>query len=209
MARNKSFDTTHNTPKESIRKKIRHALSDKTPYKYANIDIYKKLFNDDNPIGFVEKFRQAGGKFLPFEEEQELLNYLADYIKRQGYSNIFCVNPYLRKKLEERQIITVNYLMTGTPAELAVVFASGLLARNGGLLFTQHDTLYPSVKNLAAEVIVIGGSRAIFLDLTSALSSNTPSHQSVPLCEIIIPTLPNNEQSNPQNPRFMLYFLLS
>ncbi|MDR2980255.1 MAG: hypothetical protein LBV02_07445, partial [Bacteroidales bacterium] len=85
------FDSQNTSPKEMIRKNIRHALSYKSDRKYPNMDLSKELFDEiEAPADlFVHNFRALGGKFVPCTPEK-FCETLTSIVKSLNYNTIFC-----------------------------------------------------------------------------------------------------------------------
>ncbi len=88
-----------------------------------------------------------------------------------------------------------------------------MIARSGSLLFTQKHSLYPSVKNLAKDLLIISFTSNVVPDVKHALANtrkNEPTGQ-LPICEIVLPTklekLENKEEYTPISPRFNLILI--
>ena len=209
-----SYDSQNTSPKEVIRKNIRHALNSKNQQKYPNINLSTELFPEiDIPIEkFTTQFRQNGGLYIPCELEQ-----LGDYLKRlitsQKYGNIFCAEKSLCGLLSANGISYTNVLTSNDSIDAMVTFSSVLIARNGSVVFSQKYQKYPSIKGIAKDIIVIAKFQALVPSLKDALQIQTERNQeqSLPFYEIITPSFPEKieEQYNytPQHPRIILFLI--
>lgn len=209
-----SIDPQNTSPKEIIRRNIRHALSNKSPVKFPNIDISKELFDEvkEPADTFVKKFRENGGKFIPCDRSQ-FNEYLLKLLKSQRYNSIFCAEHSLARLLTDSQIPYMNTLLPNIPADAAIVYSDLLIARSGSIVFTQRYQLYPSIKNMASDIIVIAKIQNIVRDLKEALQIQMTRglKNPVPFFEIITPTLPLDKENesgySPSSPRYILFLV--
>lgn len=213
-AKNYGIDSQNTSPKEIIRRNIRHALSNKSTRKYPNIDLNRDIFEEvESPEDlFVHNFRALGGKFIPCKPDN-FCEMLTEVIKNINYNTIFCADVELNMMLQGHHIPTLNTFLTNDPADAAVIFSDTLIARSGSMIFKQEYTQYPSIKNLAKDIIVIAKIETIVTDLKEALqfqdqiNSATPA----PLIEIITPSpLAKKEDQDSHsavNQRFILFLI--
>ncbi|HPY80259.1 MAG TPA: hypothetical protein PK548_00285 [Bacteroidales bacterium] len=209
-----SFNSKNTSAKELIRKNIRHALASKNQEPLPNIDVNQPLFAPiDEPLKeFVDNFRKQGGRCLLSDKEQ-FLNNVEKFIQSQGYNAILCTINYIADHLRAKKISFQNVINANYNADLAIIYAESLIARSGSLLFTQKHSLYPSVKNLAKDLLIISFTSNVVPDVKQALGNtrkNEPTEQ-LPICEIVLPTkletLENKEEYTPISPRFNLILI--
>ena len=216
MADNQQFDSSILTEKESIRQNIRNALSNKMEVVNAEMDInmnaavYEKI---DNPVAvFVEKFRSNGGLFVPCNN-QDLIQTLVRLCRSQQYETILSTSPFFSQYLAKNQIPYVTAVSPGEPADAAVIASNVLIARTGSVGFAQEMNVYPSVKGLARDLIVISRERCVFSDLDDALDFQARKNENnpFPMTEFIRPThiekVDGKPQCTPINPRIILFLV--
>ncbi|MDL2296357.1 LUD domain-containing protein [Bacteroidales bacterium OttesenSCG-928-B11] len=208
------IDTQNTSPKELIRRDIRHALSDKSTRKYPDMDLSRELFDPIEKIDdcFVHNFRSLGGKFIPCAPE-DFCNTLVTVLKQLNYKTVFCPDKELSALLKEHRIPLLDTFLTNDPAEAALFFSDTLIARNGSIVFKQEYTSYPTIKHLAKEILIVARYESIVPDLKDALSlqnainGNSPT----PLLEIIAPQKPEiidgEEHFGSKNQRFFLFLI--
>ena len=188
-----SFDTKNTSSKETVRKNIRHALTSKSPSKFPNIDLTSELFDPINDvlIDFVTNFRKAGGKYIPCTKEN-FMERLVKLIKSQQYKSILNTSSSLDSQLTKNNIFYYNSIDCSSQVDAAIVYSNILIARTGSMVFSQKNSLYPSIRNLGKDMIVVAFANHIIHDFKGALNAqqqingaNIPS-----ISEIITPTLP-------------------
>ena len=209
-----SLDSQNASPKEIIRRNIRHALSSKSNLKYPNIDITSELFPEiQNPLDtFIKQFRKSGGKFVPCDIAQ-FNDYLIKLLKSQRYNSVFCAEHSLGRLLADNDISYSNTLLPNIPADAAIIYSDLLIARSGSIVFTQKYQLYPSIKGIAKDIIVVAKHQNIINSLKDALSVQMDRNgkQKLPFYEIVTPTLPETTKVengySPENPRCILFMV--
>lgn len=216
MADNNQFDSSILTEKESIRQNIRNALSNKMEVVNAeldmniNADVYQPIPN--LVASFVEKFRAAGGLYVPCTN-QDLVSVLIRLCKSQKYGNVLSTSPFFSQYLEKYQVPYVTAISAVESADAAVVASNVLIARTGSVGFSQALNVYPSVRGLARDLIVISRERCVFQDLDDALNfqMRKNDNKAFPLTEFLLPTLIEKvdgvPQSTPVNPRIILFLV--
>lgn len=213
MADNHQFDSSILTEKESIRQNIRNALSNKMEVLNSeldmnmNADVYEPIANLS--ASFIEKFREAGGLYVPCTN-QDLIPILIKLCKSQKYQNILSTSPFFSQYLDKHQVPYITTLAPGEPADAALVVSNQLIARTGSIGFSQVLNVYPSVKGLARDLVVISRERCIFQDLDDALKAQVAKDENnaFPMTEFLCPThiekVDGVPQSTPVNPRVIL-----
>ena len=216
MADNNQFDSSILTEKESIRQNIRNALSNKMEVVNAeldmniNADVYQPIPN--LVAFFVEKFRAAGGLYVPCTN-QDLVSVLIRLCKSQKYGNVLSTSPFFSQYLEKYQVPYVTAISAVESADAAVVASNVLIARTGSVGFSQALNVYPSVRGLARDLIVISRERCVFQDLDDALNfqMRKNDNKAFPLTEFLLPTpiekVDGVPQSTPVNPRIILFLV--
>jgi L-lactate utilization protein LutC len=102
---------------------------------------------------------------------------------------------------------------THQQVDVAIVYSDMLIARTGSMLFTQKFSLYPSVKNITKDIIVVAFEKNLVLDLKDALALQQEKNQGIPydFMEVITPTKPVNDKGeedySPLEPRYILLLI--
>lgn len=213
MADNQQFDSSILTEKESIRQNIRNALSNKMEVLNSemdmnmNADVYEPI--GDLTASFIEKFRAAGGLYVPCTN-QDLIPILIRLCQSQKYGNVLSTSSLFSQYLEKHGVPYVTSITPGESADAVLVVSNVLVARAGSLGFSQALSVYPSVKGLARDLIVISRERCIFQDLDDALNFQMQKNgnEAFPMTEFLRPTpiekVDGVPQSTPVNPRIIL-----
>jgi len=208
---NASLDSKNIIDKENIRKNIRNALSTKLNTHNNNIDLNADSFVPipDLLKEFVTRFREAGGKYIPCSRTN-LVSRFIQLIQSQKYNTILNTSPDLGRYLDKYQIRNITSISSNETADAVVVFSESLVARSGSIGFTPILNLYPSIKNLAKDVIVVSFERCIFSDMAQVIEYQMKRTPGVPfnLNEFIMPTKPEDANGqpdySPEDPRFIL-----
>jgi L-lactate utilization protein LutC len=214
MSPKATFDTLKTTSKENMRRKIRHALTQKSTNKFPYIDKQAELFVQPESVTaeFFLNFRNAGGKIILCDKENFIDN-LYRTITGQRFNTIFCPSDFLAPALAKKNLYFVTCLDAHQQVDVAIVFTDTLIARTGSMLFTQKFSLYPSVRNITQDIIVVALAKNIVLDLHDAFATQQDKNQGslYDFAEIITPTKPVNEKGvekfSPQEPRFILLLI--
>jgi len=213
MADNHQFDSSILTEKESIRQNIRNALSNKMEVLNSeldmnlNADVYEPIANPT--ATFIENFRAAGGLYVPCTN-QDLIQILIRLCQSQKYGTVLSTSSLFSQYLEKYHIPYVTAVSPGEPADAVLVVSNVLVARTGSLGFSQALNVYPSVKGLARDLIVISRERCIFQDLDAALNAQMRKGEGdgPSMTEFLRPTpiekIDGVPQSSPINPRIIL-----
>lgn len=214
MAKPVTLDPKNTSTKEAIRRNIRHALSSKSPNKFPNIDLASELFeNIEDPVKtFIVQFRAAGGKYVPCTMEN-FFPMLLQLIEDQKYHTILAVDHSLNEILKANGKSSGKNLFSDTPADAGIFHTDTLIARSGSICLSQKNLLYPSIKNLAKDIILVARPHNIVNDLKDALTiqAELNEHLLPNFVEVIKPVKPfiidGKESYSPVNPRFILFLV--
>lgn len=211
-----STESSLTTSKESIRKDIRHALSAKGVNKYPNLDLSEDFLqpSDDLVRDFVVRFRALGGKYVPCTKDQ-FVSRLIKLLQVQNYPVLLNTKPQFVNILKANNINYVDAIDVNTPADAAIVFSDALIAHSCSFVFSPHNSLYPSVKGLASDLIIVAFANNIVPDMKTALTLQQERNEGnllYELNEIISPTpltiRDNQEIRTPLTPRYILMLVL-
>lgn len=198
-------------PAENIKRNIRHALSEKrnTPLLNVNTTTPAFLPSEDLTIDFVQKFRESGGIFIPCVKN-DFASRLTQLLKGKRYERIYSSNPSLSAVLQRENIPFLEFIEPKEPADVALIYTDYLIARWGALYFSNRYLLYPSVLNLAKDLIVIGMADGIIesLEVLNAQLETEYEKKDYAFSEIIRPHhLKEGEQYSPRDPQLILFFI--
>lgn len=197
--------------KEVMRRKLRDALGLNTQQPASNENLNAACLPaiDDVYQAFVANFRAQGGKCKVCGKEQ-IMPFMVQFLKSQKYGQIFCNSPFLESYLKAGNVPVQSSLNLDFPPEIVVVYADLMIARSGSFVFSQKFSIYPSVKNVASDILVIGASTRIVPDVNNALEllADEDKKSNTGLVEIVTPAHPEiidgKEKYSKINPRIIL-----
>ncbi|MBQ7550741.1 MAG: hypothetical protein IJT04_04335 [Bacteroidales bacterium] len=197
METGNSLEILNNSCKNAICQNIREALSSPNPVQIPNIDKRSELFDpiEDLLATFQKEFKSAGGKCITFEidrqkmEDKEYarnsISSIYKYVKKEieigKYNTVLNTSAKLTRVLHAFEIQTVDSMPTGVPADAAIAYAEFLVARTGHIVLSQRkdQMLYPSINNLAKNLIILSSNSSIVPDLKHLLTGLTYEEQDV------------------------------
>jgi L-lactate utilization protein LutC len=214
MTPSNSFDKLITTSKENMRKAIRHALTEKSPTKFPNIDIHADLWGklENLTAEFCSNFRNAGGKLIVCERDN-IVEFLFKLISGQRYATILNTSELISPLLAKSNLNFVTCMDIHQQVDVTTVYSDILIARTGSMLFSQKHSLYPSIKNISKNIIVVAFEKNVVPDLKDAFTLQQDKNQGdlFDFTEIITPTKPVNEKGeedySPLQPRFILLLI--
>ena len=222
------------TTKNKICAAIRTALA--TPIPVPDINKASELFDPiENPLDcFVNNFLQAGGKYVPFEmqrsrmnerdyafkKQKEIYDYLKSEIEYGNCQTVLNASPQLSSVLQNFNIQYLESIPTDHTADAVIVYAEYLIARTGSVVLAQKEgtMLYPSIKDLSKNVIVLSSSSCITPDLHSLFDreieysqeENKPQNAEFQfdMMEIMRPIHLNDDEYSPAQPHITLIMIV-
>lgn len=222
--------------KNAINEEIRNALASPGEFNVPPLNRQIPLFDEiSDPLElFVEKFEAAGGKCVVFELDHsrmrdpnyafaklnDIYSYVNLEIELGHYNSVLNGSPKLTTVLSKYEVPFVNSVPTGTYADAAIFYAEYLIARTGTIAFSQHNDLmlYPSVRNLASNLIVLASNGGLVKDLQDVLRQSTQRIQEdnrpeevelkTDMLELFRPSGIEKEQATPANPFITLVLLV-
>jgi len=207
MSLNATLDTSNTTSKENMRRKIRHALTQKSASKFPQIDAHIEPFEkpENIAIEFCANFRSAGGKLITCARSN-IINKLNKLVVEQNYTTVFNASHFLAPLLKKSNINYITCMDIHRQVDVTIVYADILIARTGSMMFTQNFSLYPSVRNITKDIIVVSFVNNLALDFKDAFAMLQEKNQGnmYEFAEIITPTKPENDDYSPLEPRFIL-----
>ena len=214
MSSSVTFNPLNTTSKENMRRKIRHALTQKSTSKFPYIDIHADPFEkpENLVVEFFNNFRQAGGKIITSNRDN-FVDFLHKLIVKQQYTTILNTNHSISPALTKRNLNYITCVDNSQQVDVAIVYADMLIARTGSMVFAQKYSLYPSVRNITQNIIVVAFAKNLVLDLKDTFIMQQEKNQGMlyDFVEIITPTKPVNEKGeenySPLEPRFILLLI--
>ena len=210
-----STESNLTTSKEAIRKDIRHALSTKGVNRYPSLDLSDDFIkpSEDLVRDFIVKFRALGGKYVPCTKDQFAVR-LIKLLQGQNYPVLLNTKQQLSSLLQSNNINFVNAIDVNTPADAAIVYSDALITSTCSFIFSPHNSLYPSIKGLASDIIIIAFAKDIVPDFKTALEKQQERNAGnlYSMNEIISPTpltiRDNQEIRTPLTPRYILMLVM-
>jgi len=214
MTPSATFDNLNTTSKENMRRAIRHALTQKSTSKFPNVDIHADLFEKPENVTakFCDNFRNAGGKLILCDREN-FVERLHKLIVGQRYATILNTNHSISPALTKRNLNFITCADTHQQVDVAIIYSDTLIARTGSMLFTQKHSLYPSIRNITKNIIVVAFEKNIVLDLKDSFVLQQGRNQGAlyDFAEVITPTkqvtAQGEEDYTPLQPRFILLLI--
>lgn len=221
--------------KDNICQSIRKALA--TPVHVPDINMEQDLLAPiPDLLGcFKQKFEEAGGKLVPFDMDlsrmddrayassfqKNVYGYLKDYeLEASRCMTVLNTSPHLAPVLANFNIPTIDYIRNSEPVDAAIVFAEFLIARTGSIVLSQRGglMLYPSIRNLARNIIVLSQASRIIPDLHFLTECTLTTQQKenrieesdfdFDMLEIIRPAKVEDSMTSPTTPHFSLLLVV-
>lgn len=232
MQKNSSYDGLVNS-KNTICEAVRTALASPAPSFPTSIPRNVELFDPIPQLTdcFKNQFITAGGKYVPFDVDSQAPNSEKAFVQRKMFEylkfeleesnchKILNASAQLAPALSAFGITTTDVLVGSETVDAVIVYAEFLIARTGSIVFSQRNDLmlYPSIKNLARNIIVLAYSNGIvpdlhqLIDITRCSSNDNPRLEEYDfdfdMMEIITPTKQGNENPTPANPHVTLILI--
>lgn len=233
-----TIETRNTSCKNKISKAIRTALSTPSQDPIPDISKSTSLFDEipDELSEFVSQFEEAGGKCIIFtlnrnrmrandkqyisNKLSEIYGYVQTEIDQGGFQTVLNASPKLADVLQTFHIPFVDSIPADSPVDAAIVYAEYLIPRTGSLVFSQRSNLllYPSVRNLAKNLIVLAGCvfahdlKDLFVQLSQPSQSEERPTEDVELqfdmMEILRPTRVVEGNYTVANPHVTLVLLV-
>lgn len=159
--------TDSTTSKEKILKKIRKALTTKSPREIGDVDKKSEIFvTSEEPleIQFAQNFSSADGKFLFCENEEEFIESFDFLAKDNEWQNIYCVEPKIQEYLKRGNISFSDKEEDFLKTDIGLTLCENLVARTG--------TIMVSSKQISGRRLPVYANFHIVVAFTSQLVYN-------------------------------------
>jgi len=160
------------TSREKVLKKVRNALISKNENPYSSIDIDSSVYvkiEDTLDITFAQEFTKVSGKFVYCENESELKENIATLISENEWSNIFCIEPEIKKVLVDKGITCKSDEDDFLSMEVGITYCEFLIARIGSIMISSKQISGRRMNVFPEHHIVIANSSQIVPDIKDAL----------------------------------------
>lgn len=155
--------------KENILKKIREALSNPVPLPFPDSEGSESVYpssTEDDAIVFAEEFTKLQGKFAFCADEQDLLEQLAQLVKAQGWTKIYCKEPAFVQLLQRLSIEPYNSL---PDCDVSITGCEYLVARTGSMVLSSAQVSGRTTSVYAPVHICVAYNSQLLYDVKDAL----------------------------------------
>jgi len=160
------------TSREKVLKKVRNALISKNENPYSTIDIDSPIYMEieDTPdIIFAQEFTKVNGKFVYCENESDLKENLTTLIGENEWSNVFCIEPEIKKILGDTGIPFKSDEDDFLTMDAGVTYCEFLIARLGSIMISSKQISGRRLNVFPENHIVIANTSQIVPDIKDAL----------------------------------------
>lgn len=128
---------------------------------------YAPKEEDPVDLRFVRKFTENGGKFLYCENFEEALIFLIKILEEVNSSNVMITQPDIQELLQRKGVKTEGTLNS---SGVVCTTCEALVAFNGGIMITDHQTGGFRINELPDIHVVIGKATQIVDNLSAGMS---------------------------------------
>jgi len=160
------------TSREKVLKKIRNALMSKSENPFPSLDLETSVYQpmeDSLDITFAQEFSKVAGKFIYCENEADLKNNLITLIAENNWKNIFCVEPGIKKLLEDAEIPYYSDEANFHDMHAGITNCEYLIARLGSIMVSSKQSSGRRLNVFPESHIVIAYSSQLVPDIKDAL----------------------------------------
>jgi L-lactate dehydrogenase complex protein LldG len=130
------------TSKEKTLKKIRKALSQKSPREVGDVDTESEIFTsseDPLEIQFAQNFSTLNGKFIFCENEAEFIENFIFIAKDNNWKNLFCLEPAIKGILNKGKIKFSDKESDFLKTDIGLTLCECLVARTGSVIISSKQ----------------------------------------------------------------------
>jgi L-lactate dehydrogenase complex protein LldG len=160
------------TSREKVLKKVRNALMSYSENPFPSLDLESPVYQpieDSLDITFAQEFSKVSGKFIYCENEAELKNNLITLIAENDWKNIFCLEPDIKKLLDESGIPFSSDDESFNQMDAGITYCEYLIARLGSIMVSSRQTSGRRLNVFPESHLVIAYSHQIVPDIKDAL----------------------------------------
>lgn len=154
------------TPKETVLKRIRQALVERTPNKFPDVDLDTQVYVSPTDLitDFAAQFTQIAGQFVYCANRFDALDQILTLVEERRWTHLFCWEEELLGQLRDIALPVKSTQRELEHVEAALTTCEALIARTGTILLSSRRnsralTVYPPVhlvwatrKQLVAEL---------------------------------------------------------
>jgi len=139
---------------------------------FPSLDLESPVYQpieDSLDITFAQEFSKVSGKFIYCENEAELKNNLITLIAENDWKNIFCLEPDIKKLLDESGIPFSSDDESFNQMDAGITYCEYLIARLGSIMVSSRQTSGRRLNVFPESHLVIAYSHQIVPDIKDAL----------------------------------------
>lgn len=160
------------TSKEKILKKIRKALTHKSPQVIGDVDKESEIFTfSEEPleIQFAQNFSALNGKFIFCENENEFVESFDFIAKDNNWKNLFCLEPQLKELLKNGNINFSDKEEDLLKTDIGLTLCETLIARTGSVMISSKQASGRRLPVYSNFHIVVAYTSQLVLNIKDAL----------------------------------------
>ncbi len=159
--------------REKVLKNVRNAGINQAECPFTDIDFSINVFKESGDpidVAFAKAFVGIAGKFVYCSDVPEFLQSISAFVKEYKWDNLFCLEPGLKKFLEEADVPYSDNPAFLTDALQGITFCECLVSRLGSIVISSAQAsgrrliVFPDVH------IVVAYASQIVADLPDALN---------------------------------------
>ncbi len=169
--------------RENILGKIRKALSSEPvpmPFPEADKDTTTPVFagNSDSPEEtFAEAFIKLGGKFVFCDNEQQVLEGIADLYDNRGWHQLYCAEPRLMQLFQNNKITNVHPVdIQDDKANACITGCEYLVARTGSVVLSSKQHMGRTASVFYPVHIIVAYASQVVPDIADGLAMITKKY---------------------------------
>lgn len=169
--------------RENILGKIRKALSSEPvpmPFPDADKDNTTPLFADSGHSPeetFAEAFIKLGGKFVFCDNEQQVLEQIADLHDSRGWAQLYCAEPRLMQLFQNNKITTVQPVdIQNEKADACITGCEYLVARTGSVVLSSMQHMGRTASVFYPVHIIVAYASQVVPDIQDGLQMITKKY---------------------------------
>ncbi|MFT7588610.1 MAG: L-lactate dehydrogenase complex protein LldG [Limisphaerales bacterium] len=166
--------------KEQILTRIRKALVRQDPMPFANEDLPKEIYaQDDQPVDllFAERFTEVGGQFVYCESEAELIEDLRTLTEKKGWRNLHCWDEKLQNLFADADFRACKIGKKLDKADAGIARCEALIARTGSILVSSKQSAGRTLSIYPPAQIVVATTRQLVLNIEDGFALMRQKYQ--------------------------------
>lgn len=131
------------TPKETLLKRVRQALVEKTKNPFPDIDLDASVyqeFDKDVAVEFAENYTQAKGAFIYNTHLFEAIDNFITLMENKRWTKMLCKDESLTKRFADTGIEFQKNHRQGDFLDAYVIHCECLVSKTGSIVISSHQT---------------------------------------------------------------------